>query len=92
MHLRKLLKGLLLSFALGAILSVASDSAITHQLQALAVAKAQAIAEQSTQAAAENGAKATRAVSTKLQEWASAGVNALVKEVVKQFESPKGAL
>ena len=83
----KLAKALALSFSLGAVLSVASDAAITHQVQRLAVAQAQVVVKQSTHAAAIAGAKATRAVGAKLEEWASAGGNALLRQVSKTFLS-----
>ena len=82
----KLAKALALSFTFGAVLSVASDTAITHQVQHLAVAQAQAVAQQTAHAMADAGAKATRAVAAKLSEWAQDGIDMLVKEVVKQFE------
>ena len=41
----KLAKALALSFSLGAVLSVASNAAITHQVQRLAVAQAQVVVE-----------------------------------------------
>jgi hypothetical protein len=40
----KLAKAIALSFAIGAILSVATDSKLTRQVQAIAQAQAQAIA------------------------------------------------
>ena len=83
----KLTKALALSFTLGAVLSVASDTAITHQLQAIAAAQAQAVVKQSTHAAAIAGAKAAKAVGAKLEEWASAGGNALLRQVSKTFLS-----
>jgi hypothetical protein len=36
--------------------------------------------------AAETGAKATRAVSAKLEEWDGEGLDTLVKEIGKQFD------
>ena len=75
----KLAKALSLSFALGSVLSIASDTAITHQVQQLAITQAQAVAQQ----AAHAMAKATRAVGAKLSEWAQDGMAAVVKEVVK---------
>ena len=80
-----LAKSLALSFLLGAVLSVASDTAITYQVQQLAIAKTQAVAQQ----AAHAGAKATRAVAAKLSEWAQDGMEALVKEVVKSSKLSK---
>ena len=65
----KLAKSLALSFSLGAVLSVASDTAITHQVQQLVVTQAQAVAQQAAHAMADAGAKATRAVAAKLSEW-----------------------
>ena len=79
----KLAKALALSFALGAVLSVASDTAITHQVQRLAVAQAQAVATKTTHAVADAGTKTARAVGAKLREWARDGMEALVKEVLK---------
>ena len=80
-----LAKSLALSFSLGAVLSVASDTAITHQVQQLAITQAQAVAQQ----AAHAGAKAARAVGAKLSEWAQDGMEALVKEVVKSSKLSK---
>ena len=79
----KLAKSLALSFSLGAVLSVASDTAITHQVQQFAIAKTQAVAQQ----AAHAMAKATRAVGAKLSEWAQDGMEAVVKEVVRSSKS-----
>ena len=67
-----LAKSLALSFSLGAVLSVASDTAITHQVQRLVVAQAQAVAT-----------KTAHAVGAKLSEWARDGVEAVVKEFSK---------
>jgi hypothetical protein len=86
MHPRKLLKGLLLSFTLGAVLSVASDTDATHQVQRLVVAQAQAFAKHSAHAVVEAGAWATRAVGAKLEEWAKGGMEAVIKDTVKLFE------
>ena len=71
----KLTKSLALSFALGAVLSIASDTAITRQVQRLAVAQAQAVAT-----------KTAHAVGAKLREWAKDGVEAVREEILKQFE------
>ena len=79
----KLAKALALSFTLGAVLSVASDTAITHQVQQLAVAQAQAVATKSAHAMADAGAKAARAVGAKLEEWARDGVKAVMEIPVK---------
>ena len=68
----KLAKALSLSFALGGVLSIASDTAITHQVQRLAVAQAQAVAT-----------KTAQAVGAKLREWAQDGMEAVVKEFSK---------
>ena len=83
----KLAKALALSFTFGAVLSVASDTAITHQVQHLAVAQAQAVAQQTAHAMADAGAKATRVVAAKLSEWAQDGMEVLVKEVMKSSKS-----
>ena len=45
----RLAKATALAFTLGAILSVGSDSKLTHQVEAMAVAKAQAIATSAMQ-------------------------------------------
>ena len=60
----KLTKSLALSFLLGAVLLVASDATITHQVQLLAVAQAQAVAQ-----------RAAHAVGAKLGEWAKEGLS-----------------
>ena len=82
----KLAKSLALSFSLGAVLSVASDTAITHQVQQLAITQAQAVAQQAAHAMADAGAKATRAVAAKLSEWAQDGMEAVVKEFTKSSQ------
>ena len=82
-----LAKSLALSFLLGAVLSVASDTAITHQVQQLAVTQAQAVAQQAAHAVADAGAKATRAVGAKLGEWAKDRMEAVVEEVLKSSKS-----
>ena len=85
----KLAKALAISFALSGVLSIASDTAITHQVQRHAVAQAQAVATKTAHAVADAGAKATRAVGAKLSEWAQDGMDALVKEVLKSSKSSK---
>ena len=55
----KLAKSLAFSFTLGAVLSVASDTAITHQVQQLAVTQAQAVAQQAAHAVDETKAEDT---------------------------------
>jgi hypothetical protein len=67
---RKLLKALTLSFALGGIRSVALDSSIMHQAEAMAIAKAQAT---------------IRSLSSTLEHWLEQGLDAVLKGIVKQF-------
>jgi hypothetical protein len=70
---RNLIQGLLLSFALGAILSVGSDSAITHQVQQLALTKAQATAT-----------SAMQKVGSTLGQWLEQGLDAALKKSVPE--------
>jgi hypothetical protein len=62
-----------LAFVLGAILSVGSDPKLTHQAEAMAVSKAQAIAS-----------SAMRSLSKTLKHWLEQGLDAVLKESVKQ--------
>jgi hypothetical protein len=71
---RKLPKALLLYFALGAILSVASDPAITHQAETIALAKAQATAT-----------RAMQSLSKKLGLWFEQGLDATLEGIAMQF-------
>jgi hypothetical protein len=68
-----LAKATALAFALGAILSVGSDSAITHQVEAMALAQAQAIAT-----------SAVQSLGRTLGYWLEQGLDAVLKEIVKQ--------
>jgi hypothetical protein len=69
----KLTKAIALSFALGAILSVGSDPKLTRQAEAMAVAKAQAITT-----------SAVQSLGRTLGYWLEQGLDAVLKEIVKQ--------
>jgi hypothetical protein len=70
----RLAKATALSFALGAILSVASDSALMHQAEAMALSKAQTIAT-----------SAMQKVGSTLEHWLEQGLDAVLKGITKQF-------
>ncbi len=69
----RLAKAMALSFALGAILSVGSDSKLTRQVEAMALSKAQATAT-----------SAMRSLSSTLEHWLDLGTDAVLKGIVKQ--------
>jgi hypothetical protein len=69
----RLAKATALAFALGAILSVGSDPAITRQVEAMAISQAQAIAT-----------SAMQSLSKTLKHWLEQGLDAVLKEIVKQ--------
>jgi hypothetical protein len=69
----KLIKAMALAFALGAILSVGSDSKLTHQVEAMALAQAQAIAT-----------SAVQKVGSTLGHWLEQGLDALLKGIAKK--------
>jgi hypothetical protein len=74
----RLAKATALAFALGAILSVASDPNILHQAEAIAIAKAQAIAT-----------SAMRSLGSRLEHWLEQGVEGGLKGIVKQVSHSK---
>jgi ABC-type nitrate/sulfonate/bicarbonate transport system substrate-binding protein len=69
----KLIKATALAFALGAILSVGSDPAITRQAETIALAQAQATAT-----------SAVQSLGRTLGYWLEQGLDAVLKEIVKQ--------
>jgi hypothetical protein len=69
----RLAKATALAFALGAILSVGSDPKLTHQVEAMAQAQAKAIAS-----------SAIQSLSKTLKHWLEQGLDAVLKESVKQ--------
>jgi hypothetical protein len=73
---RRLMKGLALSFALGAILSVGSEPKLIRQVEAIALSKAQATAT-----------IAMQSLSATLGHWLQQGLNAALREITKQFTS-----
>lgn len=69
----KLAKAMALAFVLGAILSVGSDPKLTNQVQAIALSKTQEIAT-----------SAMQKVSSTLGHLLEQGLDAALKEIVKQ--------
>jgi hypothetical protein len=67
----RLAKATALSFALGAILSVGSSPAITHQVEAMAQAQAQAIASNAMQSLGKT-----------LGHWLEQGLKGIVEQFV----------
>jgi hypothetical protein len=74
----RLAKATALAFALGALLSVGSDSNLMHQIEANAIAKAQAIAT-----------SAMRSLGNTLGHWLEQGVEGGLKGIVKQVSQSK---
>jgi hypothetical protein len=70
----RLAKAITLAFALGAILSVGSDPAITRQVEAMALSQAQAIAT-----------SAMQSLGRTLGYWLEQGLDAVLKGIVEQF-------
>jgi hypothetical protein len=69
----KFIKATALAFTLGAILSVGSDPKLTHQVEAMAGSQAKAIAT-----------SAMQSLSKTLKHWLEQGLDAVLKESVKQ--------
>jgi hypothetical protein len=69
----KLAKATALAFTLGAILSVGSSPAITRQVEAMAFVQAKAIATSAMQSLGKT-----------LGYWLEQGLDAVLKEIVKQ--------